>query len=579
MSEIPGQYSHEPTSALVGAVFEEYHKHVHCFERNKLEKRDDIAEILKDFAGEYSNEVMYGIAQLVEIADIQSDPEQNWHAVDTGVYYALLLDSDPPNEQRSEYAISLFSDVRTTNEQMGQQIATVVNETEDEKTRIDLRRSLDPTSTEKIPTELWSLDNTAYPDLESLAEFAKNVNIEIVLIKACQALQRLRDERVFGAQRMRTILEVETTLAPMCEILGLDALAATLNSEVICSRLEMSGEKWAIDEASRQLSMLGNRETVENDILNLPRTMLGETIGEPICDQSKGYNTFFAHSYCEVNGLRNDRNEAMHTTVVSRIKTVGSLAANIFHNSKKGVNNYTAADTIGYTAIVDSDSESGAVFNKIVESFKSMNNCELTPSRSRLSPFHIKGSQEYILTVLEGIDDSIIDSVMKDDVRALFKDFAEMSSREDIKILQNRLHDITNGAPDIIVNQNGFNVTKVTAQITKDGGAIMPIEFQVVDKDARVNSRRGTASHIIHKLEKYGSSERNRKYLANKGKIAEDIAAIYERKSRMTDRVEPYKPNGQSFAKAQEMLEWYRTKEALRNGWPLGKYALGFCGI
>ena len=577
MSEICPKNDHNPTRAHVDAVFEEYHKHVHCSPENEVRLRHDIAKTLNDFAGEYSNDVMYGIAELIDIADMQSDPTQSWHSVEAGVYYALLLDNEIPNARRPDYALSLFRDIRTTNEQMDRQITTAINEIDNENVKGTLKRSLDPTSIEKIPAEVWSLYNTAYPNLESLAEFAKNVNIEIILIKASQALQRLRDEGVFGAQRLRTILEVETTLAPMCEILGLDALAATLNSEAICSRLEMSGEGWAIEAAKEQLGQLGDRRTVESDILILPNIIIGETIGEPIVDESNDYDTFFAHSYCEAEGLRNSKGETMCTSVISRIKTLGSLAANIYHNSKKGAHNYVAADTIGYTAIVDSNSDSGPVFNRIVESFRSMDNCEFSSARSRNSPVHIKGSREYILTIVDGIDNSIVDTAMKEKIRNLFARFTVIDS-ENIAEAQEELKSITSGNPDIILNQNGFNVVKVTAQIT-GGDTVKPVEFQVVDKDARVNSRRGIASHIIHKLEKYGHSERNKKYLANKEKIAKDIAAIYERKSRMTNRVEPYKPNGQSFYVAQAMLKWYRRREALREGKTLATHTLGFCGI
>lgn len=578
MSEILKQTSPDLTSAAIDAVFQEYHRHVHAFPENKIEPRSDVAKILQNFAGEYSNDVMYGIAQLIDIADKQSDSTQAWHAVEVGVFYALLLDAKPPNEHRPEYAIGLFRDIRTTNDQMSRQIATAIDGTNDESIKASIKHSLDPTSKEEIPTEVWSLDNTAYPDLESLAEFAKKINIEIILIKASQALQCLRDEHVFGARRLRTILEVETTLAPMCEILGLDALAATLNSEAICSRLEMSGEGWAIQAAKEQLGTLGDRKAAEAEILKLPNAILGETLSEAIIDESHQYETFFAHAFCEISGLKDSEDKPLHTTVVSRIKTIGSLAANILHNSKHNAPVYTAADTIGYTAIVDSDRESGAVFSKIVQSFRDMDNCELSSARSRNSPIHIKGSREYILTVIEGIDDSIVGSTMKEDISALFGEFTEIRTKEHAEELQARLKAITNGSPDIVLSQNGFNVIKVTANIIEND-VTMPVEFQVVDKDARVNGRRGIASHIIHKLEKYGRSERNKTYLANKAKIADDIAAIYERKSRMTAKTSSYIPNGQSFEEAKNMLQWYRRREALRNGCSIAKSVLGFCGI
>ena len=71
MSEIYPENDHDPTRAHVEAVFEEYHKHVHCSPENEVRLRHDIAKTLNDFAGEYSNDVMYGIAELIDIADMQ----------------------------------------------------------------------------------------------------------------------------------------------------------------------------------------------------------------------------------------------------------------------------------------------------------------------------------------------------------------------------------------------------------------------------------------------------------------------------------------------------------------------------
>lgn len=377
-----------------------------------------------------------------------------------------------------------------------------------------------------VPREAWAVSE-ARIDPEYMKDFLQTVNIESVIIKACELIDNL-EHPVSNRESalLQDVLEAESFYAPQCEELGLEALGSKILGLAKRIRLEKLNK---FDSIKQARDMLFNIKTV--GVRRILESIFGDkydvslVIGPDYSGECPAVVGEFAVQL--PSGRLSSGNY--------RVKSVGSCADKLDRdNGNMPMDPFALMD-------ISPDIESSAKnFTEIVQILSDLPNVELQKATSKKSAIYIQGASDYVETITQTLAEAGID-------------------KSQIQIKEQSEADIEKkGYKKMEVSK----VTFITRQEHpyKPGETInIPIEFQFLTKDERQRSRTGDIAHIAYKhidtkLKKEGyyklpDDDPKKKELDKEARKTRKLFVgvlndIHDRMSRLNP--DSYETNGQS---------------------------------
>ena len=310
-----------------------------------------------------------------------------------------------------------------------------------------------------VPAEVWGRIEPLL-DFDSMRRFMKEVNLESLIIKACELVDNMQNpSSVRESAWLQDVLEAESYYAPTMEVLGLDGLASMLRGEAHILRLMGQGEQAVIDSA-REMYTAIEKVGIRNVVANI---LSGEAAIDPaVGELAVGQGDHPVHVGEFVVETGGDTMSGNY-----RLKTVGSLA-----NKMSGKYNGEAPmDVLGLTVISDDEKSSANDFVHFI--MNRLPDFKDQKAKGKQSSMFISGTAEYICTIKQVMREKGFD-----ESRCQFRedeaDFIEVRGYKN------------------------YEVSKVTFIVEQDGVKI-PTEVQFVTKAERKRARQGEVSHLIYK--------------------------------------------------------------------------------
>jgi hypothetical protein len=278
----------------------------------------------------------------------------------------------------------------------------------------------------------------------------------------------------------KTVYEVEAFYAPVCEIIGYDALAMALRDYTMRIRVLQSepveitaanGTKALltgaerINKAEKAIETLGTHEDIQNTITDVIQSIYGESINVASIENSTGHNIQYGVGTFDVENDGVTKNFKFRW----RVKSIGSLATKYEKYS-------SPLDLIGITIIPgeeplegqlledkqqEAEADVAVLFDTLITRTTELEAFVPTATPDRENPFFAEGSQNYI-------------------------DIMDAAAGE---------HEIQ---PQM--RTNGFQVAKGTMLYHDRRDVYVPMEIQVQTLLDRRVARIGRASHPVYKV-------------------------------------------------------------------------------
>ncbi len=334
--------------------------------------------------------------------------------------------------------------------------------------------------------------------IKDMARLGSEVNLESVIIKACEQLDGLvlavngmvKGQYQPGEQDLATleaVIEAESFYGPLCETIGFDGLAMELRSQARQLRMFRQGkgdivmQAYDICREGRQYgpqAVLGNLAQFGGDFA------ISSVVNEP--EYNRHYADGMPYASVQLGEFALDLGDGVAMAGNWRLKSVGSLA---YKMAQPGAE--LPMDVMGLTAISDDPAELARNFAAVVERTASSPRLEPRPAPSKEKWAIVQGDDEYIATVCSQLSPAFI----ADNVQ-------------------------------IISRPSGYKVAKFTCL---GAGGNLPVEMQFVTKADRRNGRTGEDAHIFHKAGADGVS-----YTAEQRRqAAPDLAELNRRAQHM----------------------------------------------
>ena len=317
-----------------------------------------------------------------------------------------------------------------------------------------------------VPREAWAISE-ARIDPEYMKDFLQTVNIESVIIKACELIDNL-EHPVSNRESalLQDVLEAESFYAPLCEVLGLEALGSKLLGLAKRIRLEKLNKFASIEQAR---DMLFNIRTVG------VRRILERIFGDKYDVSLVVGPDYSGECPAVVGEFAAQLPSGRLTSGNYRLKSVGSYA-----DKSDRDNGNMPMDPFALMDISPDIESSAKNFAEIVQILSDLPNVELQKATSKKSAIYIQGASDYVETMTQTLAEAGID-------------------RSQIHIKEQTEADIEKrGYKKMEVSK----VTFITEQEHpyKPGEIInIPIEFQFLTKNERQRSRTGDIAHIAYK--------------------------------------------------------------------------------
>jgi hypothetical protein len=293
----------------------------------------------------------------------------------------------------------------------------------------------------------------------------KKIQVETVPISSARTLQNLLDARNNGdisANTFQSVIQAETVLSPLLDIMGIDGMSIALNSAAIRARFEHSDRGDLLARAKQIMEKYGSHEIVQAKVCDMLAALTDEYINENNVFYSRAHHVLLDSGDAAIDGK--------DVRFIWRRKGLGQLAQKLEKSLEKSddLRAIEPMDFIGATIIIPPD-DTGEIFAKTLQRIydNSEDFCP-TPSPSRQQAIHVRGSDVYRAHVMRHLHEA---------------DFAE-------SLVQQK--------PD----NRGMNLTKVTTFYKG-----LPIEIQFVDEEVRAMMRYGQVSHFGYKLDANLTSE------------------------------------------------------------------------
>lgn len=420
--------------------------------KNFVDHAKRVTRILYTYCDDFISDAVYDVALLHDVIDRVDDApteEQRRKAAHTIVDYYT---SKSHSEDFWRYQSSLMGEL-TLIEHAAEEYRRKLGRDEGVDPR--LREALTNSHQGAIDADVWAMEGPVI-DIGHLHAISKSVNIESFMVKAAEAIDNLMDPAHRPAALLQDCIEAETFHAPMCEVLGLDAMAAKLRSEAAKRRLEGQGRHDLIDKAA-EINQYADYFAAQN--------MFSELFGtdDVVILDTHGRMLFNEESMHFGSGRIGGCLEGNRMTY--RIKTVGSLALKL---QRDGEDSFPL-DIFGMTVVVEDAQRLGEVFTNTIKTLQDNSQVRFECAPSKTAPVFVQGTEKYV-----------------DDAHA---------SLEAAGITWYQLERSKD-------ESQVFHVCKFTAVITNERGQELPIEVQFLTPEDRRNARIGATAHIVYKQQK-----------------------------------------------------------------------------
>lgn len=343
--------------------------------------------------------------------------------------------------------------------------------------------------------------------IKDMARLGSEVNLESVIIKACEQLDGLvlavngmvKGQYQPGEQDLATleaVIEAESFYGPLCEIIGFDGLAMELRSDGLAMELRSQARQLRMFRQGKGDIVMQAYDICREGRQYGPQAVLGNlvqfggdfavssVVNEP--EYNRHYANGMPYASVQLGEFALDLGDGVAMAGNWRLKSVGSLAHKMAQPGAE-----LPMDVMGLTAISDDPAELAQNFAAVVERAASSLRLEPRPAPSKEKWAIVQGDDEYIATVCSQLSPAFI----ADNVQ-------------------------------IISRPRGYRVAKFTCLAA---GGNLPVEMQFVTKADHCNGRTGEDAHIFHKAGADGVS-----YTAEQRRqAAPDLAELNRRAQHM----------------------------------------------
>lgn len=327
----------------------------------------------------------------------------------------------------------------------------------------------------RLPPQLLS-ERIGFASPHHMMVLLDSHNVESFLISAIHGAAQLRSkpvgprEGINDIQAYKDIHAIEALFAPICEVLGYDALAMFVRSVARMQKLEMLGGlsaeclMWAKQAQEKYGATDGT--TTERIVRQAIETVLGKNYhNRPVVTDNSGHGIRVGEFVADLHG----------STIrgVWRTKSTGSLAEKYFKEGKE------PADIYGVTLIVQNDDEVAKLLPEVAKKVRDKKNMIFNSSAKRPGQYcKVQGTEKYITHI---INDRLTEALGDDHVQSV------------VEIEQ--------------VDADGFHVSKVTFRMittVKGSKVSIPFEIQIQTESQRQDSQIGNTSHAVREAKKRG---------------------------------------------------------------------------
>ncbi len=368
----------------------------------------------------------------------------------------------------------------------------------------------------EIPPEVWS---TVEPevDFSEMFHILKDTNLEAVYVIANELLDNIRNPSSKRESALiQDILEAESSLAPMLELVKFDGLASALRDVCHQTRLIKSGKGHYVEESREHLEKIAElgMDKIMQNVLGV-NVAVNPAVG---VDKSIGKVPVY---------LGDAKADGREDEIYYRLKTIGSRA------NKMSCNDVEPMDDMAMSIVSENVDKSATAFAEFIKNkvLVENSNLRLHKPSDKNSAIRIQGPQAFT-----------------DIVKAKLDEFEIDPSLYEIKI---------DNADDI--ESRGYEnlkVAKLTFMAEIDGVEV-PTEIQFLTKDERSRMRRGPIAHIIYKHVKQIESNGGRKLSSEeKCEIVKDAVRVLAPMTERSDYLNPKSLdlNGRTEEMADEVL-------------------------
>lgn len=246
-----------------------------------------------------------------------------------------------------------------------------------------------------VPREAWAISE-ARIDPEYMKDFLQTVNIESVIIKACELIDNL-EHPVSNRESalLQDVLEAESFYAPLCEVLGLEALGSKLLGLAKRIRLEKLNKFASIEQAR---DMLFNIKTVG------VRRILENIFGDKYDVSLVVGPDYSGECPAVVGEFAAQLPSGRLTSGNYRLKSVGSYA-----DKSDRDNGNMPMDPFALMDISPDIESSAKNFAEIVQILSVLPNIELQKATSKKSAIYIQGASDYVEIITQTLAEAGID--------------------------------------------------------------------------------------------------------------------------------------------------------------------------
>lgn len=321
-----------------------------------------------------------------------------------------------------------------------------------------------------MPPKLWS-ERIGFASPHYMGDIIREVNSEafpLVALRNAAILRRV--DAISPRSLYRTIYGGEALVAPVTELLRLDALASFERSLGRVERLrQMGGSAVACverAEAIQDMYQTKDAATVKNLMDNVLTSLFGEHVHSRfVVEDRVNHGIRFGEFVAATPGF--------DFRGLLRTKPVGNIAQKIFEDG------YDSIDIYGMTFVAKDVAELAELYGSTIQKLQDAIGVKFVASQSRPGkPFKVQGDEVFIRDI---VNHPTLAGALKDDLK----------TQIDI--------------PPAV--ENGFRVAKLTFMVrtTILGRTLgVPFEIQMMTEDDRKKSQTGETSHAMREAIKRG---------------------------------------------------------------------------
>lgn len=363
--DVPFQHEidHDPKLQGLATFVAKMDNKCHGSVRELLRPRNDISQMVSDFAGSIIPKEAVEVAKYSSVGKLFSD-----ELFAPNIWRSLKESMLHDTKEHNRYMLALLADV------------PYITQYVDDRYAGSTTYSVNPESL----------------DFEGLAGLVESVNVESIIIQACREYtdlcelmaqnQDLEDNR---DKIIKSIYAINTLYGPLTELTGFDALAAEMMNKVYKWQvLHLPNGEEILTIAKAKLDILGDREKIASVEKTVVSQLFGESYQETFLGQDSGHDLHYTDGQVTMDG----EGSKERVRLLSRLKTLGSTAKKM---SREGVDQLPA-DIIGMTIICKDDDQTADVYDRLLIQIEAIESLSIVNAPSREEDIQVKGSESFI---------------------------------------------------------------------------------------------------------------------------------------------------------------------------------------